>query len=98
MGIMVGGRRWCHKYFVHLQFRYAVLAAGDVPVVGCKTLRMKGQYIFRFACLALLWLALCWLLIRGRGMSAWTLFVIVASGIVVFVPLYKKYIRGNGGK
>ncbi|MEZ3590088.1 MAG: hypothetical protein K1V84_03500 [Muribaculaceae bacterium] len=59
---------------------------------------MKGQYIFRFACLALLWLALCWLLIRGRGMSAWTLFVIVASGIVVFVPLYKKYIKGNGGK
>ncbi|MCM1518109.1 MAG: hypothetical protein NC117_05670 [Pseudoflavonifractor sp.] len=59
---------------------------------------MKGYNIFRFACLAILWLALCWLLIRGRGMTLWTLFVIVASGIVVFVPLYKKYVRGRSSR
>lgn len=59
---------------------------------------MKGYSIFRFACLAILWLILCYLLIKGRGVTAWSLFVIVASGIVIFVPLYKKYVRQNGDK
>ncbi len=58
---------------------------------------MTGGQKFRFACLAALWLLLCYLMVAGRGFNLYTLFVIVASGIVVFVPLYKKYIK-NGGK
>lgn len=54
---------------------------------------MKGTVIFRFVCLSALWVILCYLMIQGRGLNPWTLFVIIVSGIIVFVPLYKKYIR-----
>lgn len=54
-----------------------------------------GQWV-RFGCIAVLWVALCWLVISGsRPFTLWTLFVIIASGIIVFVPLYKKYVRRN---
>lgn len=60
-------------------------------------MKLKGYQLFRLACLTLLWLVLCYLMIAGRGLTAWTLFVIVISGGIVFIPLYKKYIRdGNG--
>ena len=53
----------------------------------------KGN-IIRFACILLLWLALCWLLLqRVARVDAMTVFAIVASGIIVFVPLYKKYVK-----
>ncbi len=58
---------------------------------------MTGAQKFRFACLAALWVLLCFLVIAGRGLSFYTIFIVAASGIVVFVPLYKKYIK-NGGK
>lgn len=58
---------------------------------------MTAGQKFRFACLATLWVMLCYLVIARRGVSFYTIFVVVASGIVVFVPLYKKYIK-NGGK
>lgn len=47
----------------------------------------------RFACIAILWVALCYLLVTGSKFTLRTAFVIVASGIVVFVPLYKKYMK-----
>lgn len=56
---------------------------------------MTGATLVRFICIAALWLLLCFLMIAGRPFTLWTLFVIVASGIVVFVPLYKKYIRNK---
>ncbi|MBD5267024.1 MAG: hypothetical protein HDS41_02385 [Bacteroides sp.] len=59
---------------------------------------MTGYTIFRLSCLTALWLILCYLMIAGRGVTAWTLFVIVVSGGVVFIPLYKKYIRDGNGK
>ncbi|WP_289157796.1 hypothetical protein [uncultured Muribaculum sp.] len=59
---------------------------------------MTGYTIFRLICLAALWLILCYLMIAGRGLNAWTLFIIVVSGGVVFIPLYKKYIRDGNGK
>lgn len=59
---------------------------------------MTGTQIFRLSCLTLLWLALCYLVISSaRTITLWTIFVIICSGIVVFVPLYKKYIK-NGRK
>lgn len=54
---------------------------------------MTTQQKFRFACIAILWIALCYLLVTRRPINFMTFFVIIASGIVVFVPLYKKYVK-----
>ena len=57
---------------------------------------MSGGNMIRFACIVLLWLCLCWLLLtRVPRVDGMTLFTIVASGISVFVPLYKKYVRNR---
>lgn len=47
----------------------------------------------RLGCIATLWILLCYLLISTRPMTLWLIFTIIASGIIVFVPLYKKYVR-----
>lgn len=53
----------------------------------------------RFICMLALWLVLCYMVIASRPINLWTLFVIASSGIVVWVPLYKKYIKnGKGNK
>jgi hypothetical protein len=52
--------------------------------------------MIRFVCILLLWLGLCWLLLtRAARIDFMVIFAIVASGIVVFVPLYKKYVRNK---
>lgn len=56
---------------------------------------MTGQQKFRFACIALLWLALCYLVVSSQPLTLRVVLILVTSGIVVFVPLYKKYLR-NG--
>lgn len=55
--------------------------------------RIPAAAWIRLGCIAVLWLLLCWLLIATRPLTLWVLFVIAASGIVVFVPLYKKYVK-----
>ena len=52
---------------------------------------MRKYNTFRISCIALLWIFLCILLIRGRGIDGQVLFAIIASGIIVFVPLYKRW-------
>ena len=59
---------------------------------------MKEPVIFRFICILALWLMLCYMMVSRRPFTLWVLFVIVASGIIVFVPLYKKYIRDGKGR
>lgn len=54
---------------------------------------MDRATMFRFACIALLWLALCYILVVSQPFTLRVLFIILASGIVVFVPLYKKHIK-----
>lgn len=55
---------------------------------------MSAATRFRIICIILLWLVLCWILIvQSPQITLRTIFVIVASGIVVFVPLYKKHIK-----
>ncbi|MBD5300163.1 MAG: hypothetical protein K2M71_03515 [Duncaniella sp.] len=49
----------------------------------------------RFGFIAVLWLLLCYMVVASQPFTLWVAFVIVASGIVVWVPLYKKYIK-NG--
>lgn len=55
--------------------------------------RLTKYQIFRLSCLIVLWMALCWIVISSRPVTPMTIFVIIASGIIVFVPLYKKYIK-----
>lgn len=49
----------------------------------------------RFGFIAVLWLILCYMVVASQPFTLWVLFIIVASGIIVWVPLYKKYIK-NG--
>ncbi|MBD5210717.1 MAG: hypothetical protein HDS54_07375 [Barnesiella sp.] len=66
---------------------------------------MKGATIFRLLCIAALWILICiWYvdrLVRTQTeINLRTLFPIVASGIIIIVPLYKKYFKNtdNGQK
>lgn len=52
---------------------------------------MTKAQIFRFTCIVLLWLGLCFIMVTSQPFTLRVLFIIVASGIIVFVPLYKKY-------
>ena len=55
---------------------------------------MKAPLVIRMVFIVALWLALCYLVIAGQPQfTLRTLFIIVASGIIVFVPLYKKHIK-----
>lgn len=54
---------------------------------------MRPDIIFRFVVIGLLWLALVVFILRHAVLNFFTLFAIVASGICVFVPLYKKYVK-----
>lgn len=59
---------------------------------------MKGSIILRFIIVGVLWLGLAaMLLVRllgsGQPVTLLSLFPILASGVIVFVPLYKKYVR-----
>ena len=57
---------------------------------------MNVSNIIRFCFITLLWMMLCgMLLIRTEKIDFMVVFTIIASGIVIFVPLYKKYIRGK---
>ncbi|MCM1451388.1 MAG: hypothetical protein NC102_03960 [Clostridium sp.] len=57
---------------------------------------MNASVIIRFAVLGLLWLLLVvWIVMASRPFTLYTAFVIVASAIIIFVPMYKKYVK-NG--
>jgi hypothetical protein len=59
---------------------------------------MKTSIIIRFVILGIVWLALVWTIIaRTPRFTLYTAFVIVASAIIIFVPVYKKYVK-NGNK
>ncbi|MCM1152735.1 MAG: hypothetical protein NC328_03670 [Muribaculum sp.] len=56
---------------------------------------MKTSRLIGLVFLGLLWAGLVWLMIaRGGGVTLKNLFVAVASAIIIFVPIYKKY-RGE---
>lgn len=59
---------------------------------------MSTSVMIRFAFIALLWLALCWLVVSSRPFTLEVAFWILASAIIVWVPLYKKYLRNGKGK
>lgn len=57
---------------------------------------MNGYAIFRLACLIGLWLLLCYLVVANQPFTPRIAFYIVVSGVVVFVPVYKKYKKNKG--
>lgn len=65
---------------------------------------MKGAVIFRLVCIAALWILICvWYVDRlvrtNTDLNLRTLFPILASGIIIIVPLYKKYFKNaDNGK
>lgn len=55
---------------------------------------MSTANIIRFGLVGIVWLALCYLLLsRMQRVTLVGLFPIIASGIIIFVPMYKKYIK-----
>lgn len=54
---------------------------------------MNQSVIFRFVILGALWLMLVIYILTHAVINFFTLFAIVASAILVFVPLYKKYVK-----
>ncbi|MDR1602137.1 MAG: hypothetical protein LBS42_06875 [Tannerella sp.] len=49
-------------------------------------------------CIILLWGILCYMLLAySRTIDFYTVFVIAASAVIVFVPLYKNRKRGDNG-
>lgn len=61
---------------------------------------MKTSVIIRFLIIGLIWAGVCGILVTRMVAPAipfnlMTLFPLIASGICVFVPLYKKYIRND---
>lgn len=60
---------------------------------------MKTSVIIRFVLLGVAWLATVALLVAtSPRITAYLVFVIVASAIIVFVPMYKKYVKGGKNK
>ncbi len=53
--------------------------------------KLTRYLLFRMLCIAALWIILCWLVIKSHGFNGPTLLVILISGGIVFIPLYKKY-------
>lgn len=45
--------------------------------------------------LAAVWLWLAWYALTALGITLVNLLIIIMSGIIVFVPLWKKYIRND---
>ena len=54
---------------------------------------MSTKNISRFGFIGLLWLGLVYYILMTAKATFTTYFSIIASGIIVFVPMYKKYIK-----
>lgn len=52
---------------------------------------MKLFRIIGLAVLVLVWIWLCRIVIVAGGVTLRSLFLVVASGIIIFVPLWRKY-------
>ncbi len=52
---------------------------------------MRKLSNFRICCITLLWLLLCYLLIKGyHGINTRVALTIFFSGAIIFVPIYKQ--------
>lgn len=56
---------------------------------------LSGSEVFRGVCILVLWLGLCYIVVASQPLTPMILFTIIASGIIVFVPLWKKYVSNK---
>lgn len=56
---------------------------------------MKKTVIAGISLLAVVWLWLAWLMLRSGGVNLKNLLLLAMTAIIIFVPLYKKYIQGE---
>lgn len=54
---------------------------------------MSVANILRFGILGILWLGLVIYILTHSQVTLYTLFVCAASWIIIFVPLYKKFVK-----
>lgn len=54
--------------------------------------------IIRMTIIALLWIIVALMVVMSQPFSLRVLFFVAASGIVVFVPMYKKYFKKDDGQ
>lgn len=60
---------------------------------------MKTSIIIRMLLLFVAWAVTVWMLVASTPrFTPYLAFVIVASAIIVFVPVYKKYIKNGKNK
>ncbi|MDE7414578.1 MAG: hypothetical protein K2N05_12435 [Muribaculaceae bacterium] len=55
-----------------------------------KTIRVIGIVV-----LGMVWLWLGWGFLTAKGVNLLNLIILFMTGIIIFVPLYKKYFRDN---
>lgn len=57
---------------------------------------MNFANILRFSILGILWIGLViYIILYSRPFTLYNAFVCVASWIIIFVPMYKKYIKNR---
>lgn len=56
---------------------------------------MTTANILRFGILGILWLGIVLFILTHAQITLYTIFVCVASWIIIFVPMYKKYVKNN---
>ena len=59
---------------------------------------MQPIKIAGLSVLALLWIWLSWSLLALGGVNLKNILLVAATGIIIFVPLWKKYIRKENKK
>lgn len=82
------------KTSIHgIREKFVPLQNGGLKFRRSATVMNKTSVIIRFAILGILWLALVALIVMyTKPFTLYTAFVIVASAIIIFVPMYKKYV------
>lgn len=60
----------------------------NTPASGNDSGKIAGLIL-----LALIWIWLVYMLFSRGGMTFYNLFIAVATGIIIFVPLWKRYIQ-----
>lgn len=54
---------------------------------------MNSFKIIGFCILAFVWLWLAWYMLKYSGITLYNLIIVAMTGIIVFVPLYRKYLK-----
>lgn len=58
-------------------------------------MKVKASNILRFGILGILWALLVVYILLHSKITLYTIFIIFASAIIIFVPVYKKYVKNN---